>query len=300
MNPFDLEGPEFLLLYLLYAVSVVSVAIRVRQRRESGPPPRLDLADPYLIAMLRGGRDEAIRIAIVSLVDRGLLEVDEAIWRTTDESGAASLSHPLERALLARFARSGDRPESIRSDPAVDAACRGLRERLEHLGLLAGPDIKAARSKRAVVTTGFIVVPALIKLQLAAQRGHSNVQLLVILTIVYVVATWALRGGRVTARGKRVLEDLRHLFTDLQRRAGGIRPGGATSELALLAAVFGLAAVPAALVPQIPLLVDPRAARGADGSSFSSSGSCSAACGSSGGSSCGGGGCGGGCGGCGG
>lgn len=299
MNPFDLRGPAFLLFYVIYAAAVLIGVALVRRRVESGPPPRLDLADPYLIAMLRGGRDEAIRVAIVSLVDRGLLAVDEELWRTTDERAVVSLTHPLERALLERFGRGGDRPTSIRTDAAVDAACAELRERLEGLELLAGPAIKRARALRAWIAALVVVTPALIKLQLAAQRGHGNVGFLVVLAVIAAVAVAANRGGRVTARGDRVLADLRGLFADLERRAPSIQAGGATSELALLAAVFGLAAVPTALVPQVPELIDPRAGAGSGGTTFSSSGSCSSACGSSSGSSCGGG-CGGGCGGCGG
>ena len=47
------------------------VALRVLQRSgEDGPVPKLRAVDPYLIAYLRGGRPEAIRTAVLSLIDR--------------------------------------------------------------------------------------------------------------------------------------------------------------------------------------------------------------------------------------
>jgi uncharacterized protein (TIGR04222 family) len=52
------------------------IAFRLALRRiESGQRPELPLNDPYHIAFLRGGAAQAARIAVMSLIDRGLLEV---------------------------------------------------------------------------------------------------------------------------------------------------------------------------------------------------------------------------------
>jgi hypothetical protein len=95
---------------------------------------------------------------------------------------------------------------------------------------------------------------------------------------------------RLTSRGRTLLADLRRLFARLRERAPRLTPGGASADAALLAAVFGVAALPTAFAYAQALY--PRAA--------STSSSWSSSCGASCGSSCGGGGGGGGCGGCGG
>ena len=55
---------------------LVVIAFRLALRRiESGQRPELPLNDPYQIAFLLGGAAQAARIAVMSLIDRGLLEV---------------------------------------------------------------------------------------------------------------------------------------------------------------------------------------------------------------------------------
>ena len=73
LNPFDLRGPEFLVFYIILALSVVGLVVLLRHAFESGQAPKIDLGDPYLIAYLRGGAQEAKRVALVTLIDRGLL-----------------------------------------------------------------------------------------------------------------------------------------------------------------------------------------------------------------------------------
>jgi hypothetical protein len=89
-----------------------------------------------------------------------------------------------------------------------------------------------------------------------------------------------------TLAGEAMLADLRRLFAALQDRAGSIGTPSEAQELALVAAVFGIGALPGRGFTWEKLFRRPESA---------SSSSCG---GSSCGSSCGGG-CGGGCGGCG-
>src|SRR5688500_3770156 len=97
MNPLDLRGPEFLLFYTLFSGLVIALAAAVRRVRESRAtsiePPRKVIFDiegragathPYMIACLRGGKNELVRVAAVSLVDRGLLESTEDGLVTTN------------------------------------------------------------------------------------------------------------------------------------------------------------------------------------------------------------------------
>ena len=74
LNPFNLHGPAFLAFYIgrmVITLWALKRWLRVFEGRAGTPPPRFD--DPYLIAYLRGGVEEAARVATVSLIDRGLL-----------------------------------------------------------------------------------------------------------------------------------------------------------------------------------------------------------------------------------
>lgn len=297
MNPFDLRGPEFLLVYATYGGLVLLGMVLMRRRRESGPVPRLDLSDPYLVAYLRVGRDEAVRAALVSLVDRKLVIPGDPSWRTAD---AAAVMHPLERALVTRFSGDGDKPDAERWDPAVERACRELGGVLQRLGLMPDEGVARARMRRVRFAMLFLAVPAAIKVAVALERGRQNVAILVVLAVAFAWGAYLLRGGRLTERGKRVLTDLRTLFAGLRQRAARIAPGGNTGEVALVAGLFGMAALPLAAFPYAEALGGRRPEPdGAGGSGCSASvSSCGSTCSSDSGD--GGGGCGGGCGGCGG
>src|ERR1700676_4468200 len=73
VNPFDLRGPEFLLFYFFLSLLVIGGVVLLRRSdedRDIGKPP---IDDPYLVAFLRGRENETLRVATLSLVDRGLL-----------------------------------------------------------------------------------------------------------------------------------------------------------------------------------------------------------------------------------
>ena len=74
MNPFDLGGINFLVFYLVVGIAVVwGVFIWIDKSETSDGPPAQNMTDPYLIAYLRSGENEALRVATVALLDRGLL-----------------------------------------------------------------------------------------------------------------------------------------------------------------------------------------------------------------------------------
>ena len=75
MNPFDLTGPSFLIFYICVALMVIIALKLAIDEAEGGALRALPLSDPYQIAWLRGGTPEAARIAVLSLIDRGLLAV---------------------------------------------------------------------------------------------------------------------------------------------------------------------------------------------------------------------------------
>src|SRR5262249_16059674 len=131
---------------------------------------------------------------------------------------------------------------------------------LSELKLIPDEDMKQARRRRLLLAVLVLVGVAVLKILIAPARGRTDGGFLFFLTVVAVVVGVKVAESARTARGVALLEDLRTLFGSLRDRASALRAGGGTSELALLAAVFGLAVVPAAIFPFVPVLY-PRAAK---------------------------------------
>jgi uncharacterized protein (TIGR04222 family) len=287
INPLDLAGPQFLLFYIGVGVVVLALMRAFRVAAEGGPAPRIETTDPYLIAYLRGGKNEALRVATVSLIDRGLLHVDDKDALLARGGAEEIAGRPIERALLRYFAHRRA-ATNIFTSSDLEAPCREYEGRLARTGLVPDAAAKAARRRRIALAVVVLVGLAGAKLWVAHARGKTNVGILIVLMIMFVISVIGGTRPFRTARGDALLADLRTLFARLRERGGTVRGGGATSEAALLAAVFGLAALPADFAYAKRLY--PKA-------STSSASSCGSSCGSSGGSSCGGGDGGGGCGG---
>ena len=291
MPPFNLPGPQFLLFYLIFGALVLMALAMTRRNAETDQIGKVNLSDPCLIACLRGGKNEVLRVVTVSLIDRGLLKVTDSQLSASTPTAAKSVRLELEREVLSHFITPRD-ASSIFSQSRFDSAVARYEDELARLGLLPDANMKAARSRRLGWALSLLGGVAFIKIVVALSEGRTNIQFLIVLTAAFGFAAYAISRPRLTAKGKALLASLRMLFGNLRDRALSIRPSSSPNELALLAAVFGIGAIPASAFPYAQKLY-PKAAS-------STAGSCGSSCGSSSGSSCGGGGCGGGCGGCGG
>ncbi len=294
MNPFDLPGPAFLLFYIAVSVVVISGIIIARHQLESTDAPRIDLSDPLFIAFLRGGHSEAMRVAAISLIDRGLLLCNGTRLETAPDAQPRSVRRPLEKALLEKFVSSDD-ASSMFGDPKLKSTCREYEHTLKKMRLVPDESITLLRTLifgAAIILLGGV---GFAKVIIALERGRTNIAFLIILVIVAIVIAAKLSFPRLTASGKAMLEDIKHLYSGLQGRASLLQPGGATIEPMMLAAVFGVGALAGQGFAYAHTLFPPVTPLSKKVTSVSSS--CSG--GSSCGSSCGGGGCGGGCGGCG-
>jgi uncharacterized protein (TIGR04222 family) len=288
VNPLDLRGPQFLLFYAVVGVAVLAALTAVRILRERGPV-RVRLTDPYLIGCLRGGIPEALRLAVVSLCDRELLERSGEVL-TAQPGAAARVVDPLERAVLLRFEQAAA-ATAIFGDASLQAAAAPLQQTLERHGLLPDAALRGERWGRLLLGLAVLVGLAAVKVVVALGRGHTNVIFLIMLAALFTMMAFGASIRPRTLRGEMALADLRSLFGRLRSRALQLERG-ARDEALLLAAVFGIAALPAPWA-----YAQEWYARSASSSAGSSCGSSSSSCSS--GSSCGGGCGGGGCGGCG-
>ena len=119
MNPFDLRGPDFLAFYAVLGAGTVVIVWLLRRLRESDEAAT-SIPNSYLdIAYLRGGSNEALRVATMNLVNRGLIEVNsDDTLQTVDRKAADLVSRRSERRILEKFQTRAAAP-SIFSDRAL-------------------------------------------------------------------------------------------------------------------------------------------------------------------------------------
>src|SRR5690349_24040323 len=133
MNPYDFRGPAFLLFYATLGALVIGAVYFVRRLLESGAVTKLGSVDPYLVACLRGGRREALLVATLSLVDRGLLLQINGAFLQAQPGAEGHARRPLERAILRTFRsptvadKVFEEGETLDAARALEAELRGLR-----------------------------------------------------------------------------------------------------------------------------------------------------------------------------
>ena len=289
-NPFDLRGPEFLVFYITLGALVIGVVAVLRWRAEAAAVATGPLVDYLKIAYLRGGADEALRVAILSLIDRGL------VTRLGDDRvQAAFLTMPagLQRTeqRLLESCKDVTPAHALVSDHSLKMTvlteCEG---QLAKVGLLPDANVKAARMTLLFSGVALLSAVAMIKILVALSRGRTNILFLGLACVIFIFLVYRVATPFRTRAGEAMLADLRTLFSALKVRAVSMAEPTGGSDLALLAAVFGTASLPGSSTRK--LFHDPRqSSSGGSGGCGSGSSSCGSSCG---------GGCGGGCGGCGG
>ena len=299
MNPFEGSGPEFLVFYAAFGLAVLALAHAFRpDRRASVTASPIDPTDPYAIAFLRAGSNEALRVATLSLVDRGLLEVTDAADKKHEPELLAQrdardkVRRPIEMAILDHFAQRQP-ADSVFDTTKTDIATDQYRNRLEFIGLLPTEADRQGRVtiKRLAWAALWLVAGARILQALINER--SNVAFLVVLALFFTLAVSRVVDRPRTGAGDRALAELKALFAGLRARVDQLSPGGATNEMALVAAVFGVGTLPDERFPFVRKLYRRATAARSSGAA------CGSGCGGGGGGDGGDGGCGGGCGGCG-
>ncbi len=280
MNPLDFTGPDFLFFYALYGTVICVGLSLLRLTTEPQIPTGAVPMDPLAIAYLRGGPTEALKISALTLLERDVLVPgpNHTLRAPANHKLPADASM-IDRALLDHF-RGEASALSLFMDGslALSAQAHAVRP-LEEAGLMPDDALRDARWRRLIAALAALGVLAAAKIAVALSRGHSNVELLVIEAMVFGLIACRLTMRYRTPAGERALKYLMHTFGPVRDRMGSMAhpPLG---DVAIVAAVFGLAALPDVLSANVAAL-HPRQDGGGCGGG-------------------GGGGCGGGCGGCGG
>ncbi len=335
----DLYGPYFLVFYAMAIVALVVAcyrSVRSLDRTNDLEPPEIPAKlDPYEIAYLRGGENEVTRVAIASLIQRGLLQITEKKHRlsTTKEIDKGRKPAPgelwrIEASVLKWSGFPAAPPQIFQAGgiPAlVKEECVLYEDDLAEDDMFAPPEMKELGARLCGIGATLILGLGGYKLAVALARGHYNLMFLILLAIVGVIAlaVACLALPRLSHRGKAYLERLKLAYDGLKSQVhpvgsqnssltwaadpgarGRLQNAPAYSDCLLMVGIFGMASLADTPLSDLTAMFK----RGT-----SNTGGCSGGCGGGGGGcggggggcgggggGCGGGGCGGGCGGCGG
>lgn len=294
MNPFDFSGPEFLAFYIIF-VLFWGILFRVIIQMAS-PSKITDMSivkDPYAIAYLNGGIGELVRVVIVSLIDRDLLNVSGDTVKST-KNALQFVQKRIEQAVVKATSEENS-VDKIVSDSIVNMEADVYQMYLEEKGYLYSGRHKTTLTNLQILAYGGVVLMALTKIFIALGRGRTNIEFLILCAVGAVFYIKFLVHPTKTTAGQNVILHLSDILKNSRMRIYNLQKG-ATNELALIVAVFGITILPPEAFPYSKTLFA-RSWKSDQGTTASCGSSCSSSCSSS--SSCGGGGCGGGCGGCG-
>src|SRR5262245_53008140 len=282
MFPFNLPGPQFLVFYALFALAVIAGFFFVRRRGEEGTPPPGGANDPLLLACLRGGPAEVVRVATLGLIDRGLLTVS---GRTiTRSANPEEVDRRVEKEILKRSEQGADIELILLRSAAQRVAKEDYEDQLIRLRLVPDSELATRRIKLLMLALAALLGVGGIKLLIALQAGRSNVGFLIGMMVVATIVLVSYARPYRTALGDSYLESIRSMFNGLRERASTIRPGSGSRELLWLTALFGAAMLPTAAFPFAEELW-PRSSSTGGGATCGSSSS-GGGCGGGGGGGC--------------
>jgi uncharacterized protein (TIGR04222 family) len=327
----DLYGPYFLLFYAMTIVAIVAACYssirRADRTKDLELPPIRGKVDPYEIAYLRGGPNEVARVAIASLMQRGLLRITEKTNRLSTSKeidGGRKPSHgelsPLESVVF-EWPGYPATPSRIFQPSGIPAAlkefCARYQDDLGEKNLLAPRNLRTLGSLLWALGAMIIIGLGGYKLSVALGKGHHNVAFLVLLCVVgvSVLALVCFALPRTSNLGSAYLEQLKLAYGGLKSQVhpvgsvtsaltmagdpgsrGRLRDPAAYSDCLLMVGIFGMASLAETPLSDLTSMFK----RGGAASSACCGAGATGGCGGGGGG-CGGGGCGGGgCGGCGG
>jgi uncharacterized protein (TIGR04222 family) len=297
MNPLDLPGPQFLLLYVVLIIAAAGIARLIKRLLVSpqwSDMRRINL-DAYEAAYLRGGARQAIDAAIAMLAQKQLLKISKTTRSISTTGPLPAGAHWFEKAVHQTISPKSERQiNDIRSSSMLTPHTERLASQLKDGGLIPADSRWQMARMVSVLVMLAVLLLGVAKIFIGISRNRP-VGFLIFLCIIAGIITLVVYNSRParTRLGNQALEQLRGESAALQMAARTRPHLLASGDVALAIGLFGIEALAftndswtdlkTALQPPI-----------ATGSSSSSSSSCSS---SSCGSSCGGGG---GCGGCGG
>ena len=262
VNPLDLQGPQFLGLYivLLIAAAVVAAGLQALLRQPggdgSGYAPGLDA---YEAAYLAGGPERVADAGLLALAGRDVLFIERVSRMFRVHQPLPPMSHPVEQALFAAAPASLEQMRKV-----AGRAITPIRDRLREMGLVPGPaELKNLRLGGAAVV-GVVLLLGLAKIAVGLSRGRPVQDLAWLCVITVGVGLYlAARSPSRRPRGDSALRALMRANQGLRATAGS---GAALtpSDAALAAGLFGATALALPALAPVVAAMRPQRGSGAD------------------------------------
>jgi uncharacterized protein (TIGR04222 family) len=179
-----------------------------------------------------------MKIVFFSLFDRGLLQVKVSGTTVAAEPQVMQMvDHAVEWAVVSYFQTPRTVQEFLSDRDAMNVGKKFCRK-LADEGLLSDISVYLWRMVPALATLALLVwLPVVFW----TQDKNDLPGLAVIVFTIWVIVTWF---GRLTGAGKEVLQRACLRFNNLKKNAERLRPGGETNDATILAALFGMDALP--------------------------------------------------------
>jgi len=236
----------FLMLTIVFGIAGVAAVIVLRGKKGALGPCSRPPTDPYQIAYLNGGPEGAIRIALFSLVQAGLLTAVAGRVKVAKPGAAQLCSNDLERTII-NMVGEGLAVATVVTDPAIVRGTQSFRAALIGEHLLADNELRASNRTLTLIVGGMVAGFALLGFIIQVARGAEDAGML----LGALVAVAAVFGGlsavvpRLTPRGTHALTGLRQRF---QKTADSKSSQGGPESL-IIAGLFGFTALPVAEQP---------------------------------------------------
>lgn len=294
LNPFDLPGPQFLMLYVALLIAACFLAWRIRKNLLRSDKELYEQAitlDAYEAAYLRGGAELAADTALATLVQTKALQFSAASNKLSTVAGGRPGIHPLEQAIF-QTVRSGAASDikDVRSIAKEDA--ERLSARLRQLGLVPTTEHAERVARVPAYIPWAVLAFGAVKLVIGYWRNRPITFLFILCLITWLIARGFRRSRpERTLLGDRVLKQIKEQNAALEHTAKWKPEMLAAGDVSLALALFGIEAVVFADDTWRGLrdaMMPPRPAYDSSSSSSSSCGSSSCSSGCGGGGGCGG------------
>jgi uncharacterized protein (TIGR04222 family) len=299
LNPFDLSGPEFLLLYsiCLGIVSAITIAWRLLQRvaRTESKARQSKPLNVWELAYLRGRDLVVAQTAVIDLSAAKLIKPDKHKLKLLAVSQKPDRPLSPVPNVIFRAAQSADGLSAATVQKEIAFECDRIRTELVDRGMIKTGGDRFWEASVGYLGFGLLMAAGLMRVGMGLVRESPVGYLMLLLLLTFLVGLALTYTGYLTNAGRQALKES---ATEMQRQGPQLGISEAAMEtsgetvpaMATWAfAVAGLSTAQSMLDPDITELIKKHGMT-ADGGASDGSGT---GCGGGDGGGCGGGGCGG-------